>query len=147
MKAVYLRLKRPSSRFIHPVRHNSSPKRNRCSPSSPADHGWRGKLSKLGVPIEEKGISVELINIHTTVLPDEEAALKSIQTKMRGDCQGQYHCDGETALHKWRSRHFPVPIEYIGTKDTFGESNTRSLPDEVWFDALNIIEAVEKVSK
>ncbi len=46
------------------------------------------------------------------------------------------------------SRHFPIPIEYIGTKDTFGESGT---PDQLLtkygLDTPNVIEAVEKVIK
>jgi len=44
------------------------------------------------------------------------------------------------------ARHHPVPIEYIGTQDTFGESGK---PDELLkkygLDSAHIVAAVEKV--
>ena len=44
------------------------------------------------------------------------------------------------------ARNFPVPIEFVGTKDTFGESGT---PDQLLkkygLDVPDIIAAAEKV--
>ena len=41
---------------------------------------------------------------------------------------------------------FPIPIEYVGTKDTFGESGTpNQLLAKYGLDTPNIIDAVEKV--
>jgi len=43
---------------------------------------------------------------------------------------------------------FPVPIEYVGTKDTFGESGTPvQLLAKYGLDTPFILEAVEKVMK
>ncbi|MBD0287612.1 MAG: transketolase family protein, partial [Flavisolibacter sp.] len=44
------------------------------------------------------------------------------------------------------AKHFPIPIEYIGTRDTFGESGT---PDQLLkkygLDVPDIITAAERV--
>jgi len=50
------------------------------------------------------------------------------------------------AVAQVAAKHFPIPIEYIGTKDTFGESGT---PDQLLkkfgLDIKDIVEAAEKV--
>jgi len=44
------------------------------------------------------------------------------------------------------AKHCPVPIEYIGTKDTFGESGTPTdLLKKYGLDTPFIVDAVEKV--
>ena len=44
------------------------------------------------------------------------------------------------------ARAFPIPIEYIGTKDTFGESGTpTALLKKYGLDTPDILKAVEKV--
>ena len=52
---------------------------------------------------------------------------------------------GDAIAHA-ASRHFPVPIEYVGTKDTFGESGT---PDQLLkkygLDVPDIVAAAERV--
>jgi transketolase len=44
------------------------------------------------------------------------------------------------------AKHFPIPIEYVGTRDTFGESGT---PDQLLkkygLDIPDIIAAAERV--
>ena len=43
-------------------------------------------------------------------------------------------------------KHFPVPFEFIGTKDTFGESGTPTqLLKKYGMDISDIVEAAEKV--
>jgi transketolase len=43
------------------------------------------------------------------------------------------------------AKHCPVPIEYIGTNDTFGESGTPTqLLQKYGLDTPNIVEAAKK---
>jgi transketolase len=50
------------------------------------------------------------------------------------------------AVAQVAARHFPVPIEYVGTKDTFGESGTpKDLLKKYGLDIPDIVKAAEKV--
>lgn len=108
------------------------------------------KAIEAGKALEEKGISVELINIHTIKPLDEEAVLNSIRKTKCAVTVEEHNILGGLgdSIAQVASRHFPIPIEYIGTNDTFGESGT---PDQLLtkygLDTPNIIEAVEKVIK
>ncbi len=105
---------------------------------------------KAGEILETKGIDAEIINIHTIKPLDTEAILKSVRktgcvvTAEEHNILGGL---GESVAHVLTTQ-FPVPQEFIGTKDTFGESGT---PDELMkkygLTAENIVEAVEKVIK
>jgi len=50
------------------------------------------------------------------------------------------------AVAQVAAKHFPVPFEYVGTRDTFGESGT---PDQLLkkyhLDVPDIVAAAEKV--
>jgi transketolase len=102
---------------------------------------------QAGVALEERGISVEVINIHTVKPLDEEAVLNSIR-KTRCAVTAEEHNIwgglGESIAHV-ATKHFPVPIEFVGTKDTFGESGT---PDQLLkkygLDVPDIIAAAER---
>ncbi|MGN6417145.1 MAG: transketolase family protein, partial [Pseudobacter sp.] len=108
------------------------------------------KAIEAGKALEEKGISVELINIHTIKPLDEEAVLTSIRKTKCAVTVEEHNVLGGLgdSIAQVASRHFPIPIEYIGTNDTFGESGT---PDQLLtkygLDTPNIIDAVEKVIK
>ncbi|RZS72361.1 transketolase family protein [Pseudobacter ginsenosidimutans] len=108
------------------------------------------KAIEAGRALEDKGISVELINIHTIKPLDEEAVLKSIRKTKCAVTVEEHNVIGGLgdSIAQVASRHFPVPIEYVGTNDTFGESGT---PDQLLtkygLDTPNVIEAVEKVMK
>ena len=103
---------------------------------------------QAGAALQEKGLSVEVINIHTIKPLDEEAVLASIKkTRCAVTCEEHNIIGGlGDAIAQTASKHFPIPIEYIGTKDTFGESGT---PDQLLkkygLDVPDIIEAAEKV--
>lgn len=98
--------------------------------------------------LEEKGISVDLINIHTIKPLDEAAVLASLK-KTRCAVTAEEHNIygglGESISHV-ASKYLPVPIELVGTKDTFGESGK---PEELLvkygLDAKHIAAAAEKV--
>ncbi len=52
------------------------------------------------------------------------------------------------AIGQAASKHFPVPIEYIGTNDTFGESGKpMDLLKKYGLDTPHIVAAAEKVIK
>lgn len=77
-----------------------------------------------------EGISCEVINIHTIKPLDEQAVLKSVK-KTRAVVVAEEHQRngglGDT-IANLLVHHDPVPMEYVGVKDSFGESGK---PDEL----------------
>ncbi|MEP6926429.1 MAG: transketolase family protein [Ginsengibacter sp.] len=105
------------------------------------------KAIEAGKILEEKGISVELINIHTIKPIDEAAIINSIQ-KTKCVVTAEEHNIlgglGDSIAHV-AAVNFPVPIEYVGTKDTFGESGKpEDLLKKYGLDTPDIIAAAEK---
>ncbi len=105
------------------------------------------KAIEAGRILEGQGLSVELINIHTIKPLDTEAILKSIKkTKCAVSCEEHniWGGLGDSIAHV-ASTNFPIPLEYIGTKDTFGESGK---PDELLtkygLDVADIVLAAQK---
>ena len=98
--------------------------------------------------LEEQGISVEVINIHTIKPLDKHAVIESItKTKCAVTAEEHNVLGGlGDSIAQLAARHHPVPIEYVGTNDTFGESGT---PDQLLkkygLDTPNIVEAAQKV--
>lgn len=106
------------------------------------------KAVEAGRILEEKGISVEVINIHTIKPLDEEAIIKSIQkTKCAVTCEEHNVLGGlGDSIAQVAARNYPIPIEYIGTNDTFGESGKPAeLLVKYGLDTPHIVAAVEKV--
>ncbi len=97
--------------------------------------------------LEEKGISVELINLHTIKPLDTEAIIKSLsKTRCAVTCEEHnvWGGLGESVAHV-AAQNVPVPIEFIGTQDTFGESGKPvELLKKYGLDTPNIVEAAEK---
>ena len=103
---------------------------------------------QAGAILEEKGISVEVINIHTIKPLDEEAVLNSIRKTKCAVTAEEHNIIGGLgdAIGQCASKHFPIPIEYVGTKDTFGESGTPAdLLKKYGLDVPDIVTAAEKV--
>ena len=106
------------------------------------------KAVEAGRILEEKGISVEVLNIHTIKPLDEEAIIKSIQkTKCAVTCEEHNVLGGlGDSIAQVAARNCPIPIEYIGTNDTFGESGKPAeLLVKYGLDTPHIVAAVEKV--
>lgn len=106
------------------------------------------KAIEAGKILEEKGISVELINIHTIKPLDEEAIIKSI-TKTKCAVTAEEHNIlgglGDSIAHV-AAKNFPIPIEYIGTNDTFGESGkAEELLEKYGLSTPDIVSAAQKV--
>jgi transketolase len=103
---------------------------------------------QAGVALQEKGISVEVINLHTIKPIDEEAILNSIRKTKCAVTAEEHNIYGGMgdAVAQVAAKHFPIPIEYIGTKDTFGESGTPAdLLKKYGLDVPDIIAAAERV--
>jgi len=108
------------------------------------------KAIEAGEQLAEKGISAEIINIHTIKPLDAEAILKSV-TKTKCVVTAEEHqMNGGLgdSVAQLLSRHLPTPQEFVAVNDSFGESGT---PDQLMtkygLDTINILDAVEKVMK
>lgn len=102
---------------------------------------------QAGIALEEKGISVEVVNIHTIKPLDEEAVLASLRKTKCAVTAEEHNIIGGLgdAIAQVAAKHFPVPIEYVGTRDTFGESGTPAqLLKKYGLDIPDIIAAAEK---
>jgi len=103
---------------------------------------------QAGAALQEKGISVEVINIHTIKPLDTEAVLTSIRKTKCAVTVEEHNVIGGLgdAIGQVAARNFPIPIEYIGTQDTFGESGKpEDLLKKYGLDTPFIIAAAEKV--
>lgn len=98
--------------------------------------------------LAEKGISVELINMHTIKPLDEQAILTSLR-KTRCVVTAEEHMRhgglGD-AVAQVLARELPSPQEYVAVNDSFGESGTpMELMTKYGIDTIHIVEAVQKV--
>jgi transketolase len=98
--------------------------------------------------LQEAGISVEVINIHTIKPLDNDAILKSVKktgcivTAEEHNFLGGL---GESVARVLAENH-PTPQEFVATQDTFGESGTPAqLMEKYGLNAEAIIRAVKKV--
>lgn len=103
---------------------------------------------QAGAILQEKGISAEVINIHTIKPLDEEAILNSIRKTRCAVTAEEHNIIGGLgdAIAQVAAKNLPIPIEYVGTKDTFGESGTPvQLLKKYGLDIPDIVAAAEKV--
>jgi transketolase len=106
------------------------------------------KAIEAGKILEEKGISVEIINIHTIKPLDVDAIIKSITKTKCAVTAEEHNIIGGLgdSVAQVAVKNFPIPIEYIGTKDTFGESGKPlELLKKYGLDTPDIVAAAEKV--
>jgi transketolase len=97
--------------------------------------------------LKEKGISAEVINIHTIKPLDAEAVLKSIQKTGCAVSAEEHNIIGGLgdSIAQVAAKNKPIPQEYVGTNDTFGESGTPTqLLEKYGLDAAHIVQAAEK---
>ncbi|MCX2838679.1 MULTISPECIES: transketolase family protein [Salinimicrobium] len=100
--------------------------------------------------LEEKGISAEVINIHT-IKPLDEAAILASVGKTGCVVTAEEHNIlgglGESVARTLTHNH-PAPQEFVATMDTFGESGTpEQLMEKYGLNAAAIVKASEKVIK
>ena len=100
--------------------------------------------------LEDKGISVDLINIHTLKPIDKEAIIESakktgaiITVEEHNIYGGLGEAVANVVVH-----NYPVPMEFIGINDVFGESGkVDELYEKYGLTAENIIKTAEKLLK
>ena len=98
--------------------------------------------------LEKSKIEVLVINSHTIKPMDEQAVIKAAKITGAVVTVEEHQITGGLggAVSEVLSRNFPVPIEFVGMPDSFGESGT---PDELLekygMKAKSIVEAVKKV--
>jgi len=106
------------------------------------------KAIEAGRILEEKGYSGELINIHTIKPLDTEAVLQSIRKTGCAVTVEEHNIIGGLgdSIAQVAAAHHPIPIEFIGTNDTFGESGKPTeLLTKYGLDTPFIVAAAEKV--
>lgn len=100
--------------------------------------------------LDKKGISCEIINIHTIKPLDEKAVLESVSKTKAVVTAEEHMMNGGLgdSIAQILSRKLPTPIEMVAVNDKFGESGT---PEELLtkydIDTDNIVSAVESVLK
>ncbi|HEY8389008.1 MAG TPA: transketolase family protein [Parasegetibacter sp.] len=98
--------------------------------------------------LEEKGISVELINIHTIKPLDTEAVINSIKKTRCAVTVEEHNIIGGLgdSINQVAVKACPIPVEMVGTNDTFGESGKpEELLQKYGLDTPHIVAAAEKV--
>jgi len=105
---------------------------------------------QAAVELNEKGISAEVLDLHTIKPLDEEAIIASakktgcVVTAEEHNFLGGL---GESVARTLAENH-PTPQEFVATQDTFGESGTPAqLMDKYGLNSAAIIKATEKVMK
>ena len=103
---------------------------------------------EAGHLLAEKGISVELINIHTIKPLDVQAILNSVRKTRAVVTAEEHQMNGGLgdSICQLLARELPTPLEMVAVNDSFGQSGT---PDELMkeygLDAAHIVAAVERV--
>jgi transketolase len=108
------------------------------------------KAIEAGHKLAEKGINAEIINIHTIKPLDAKAILESVRKTGCVVTAEEHQMNGGLgdSIAQLLARELPTPLEMVAVNDSFGESGT---PDQLMtkygLDAVNIVEAVERVIK
>ncbi len=107
---------------------------------------WKAILA--GHILAEKGISAEIINIHTIKPLDSEAILKSVaKTRCVVSCEEHNRLGGlGDSIAQLLVKNTPLPMEYVAVDDTFGESATPDqLMEKYGLTENDIVAATERV--
>tara|TARA_Y100000385_G_scaffold135020_1_gene140239 strand:+ start:419 stop:1354 length:936 start_codon:yes stop_codon:yes gene_type:complete len=97
--------------------------------------------------LNEKGISAEIINIHTIKPLDEAAILESVKKTKCALTAEEHMLNGGLgeSIAQCLSRNLPSPLEMVGVNDTFGESGKpKDLMVKYGLDSKSIVAAAEK---
>ena len=103
---------------------------------------------EAGIILESKGISAEIINIHTIKPLDEAIILESISKTKCVVTAEEHQMNGGLgdSIAQLLSRKMPTPLEMVAVDDKFGESGK---PEELMIkyglDTPSIVKAAEKV--
>lgn len=150
---VYLRFGRPSVPiFVKPDANFQIGKADLLIPGSDVTIIACGHLVWKAIEaakiLAEKGISAEVINMHTIKPLDAQAVLNSVsKTKCVVTAEEHmFHGGLGDSIAQLLSQKLPTPQEYVAVNDSFGESGT---PEELMvkygIDTPNIVSAAQKV--
>ncbi len=106
------------------------------------------KAIEAGQILDEMGISVEIINIHTIKPLDEEAVLQSVNKTNCVVTAEEHMMNGGLgdSIAQLLALKRPTPLEMVAVNDTFGESGKgEDLMTKYNINTPNIVEAVQKV--
>jgi transketolase len=98
--------------------------------------------------LSEKGIRVELINMHTIKPLDTEAILRSVKKTGCVVTAEEHMLNGGLgdSVAQFLSQNLPIPQEFVAVNDTFGESGTpMELMTKYGIDKQNVVDAAMKV--
>ncbi len=98
--------------------------------------------------LDGKGISAEIINIHTIKPLDVEAVIASVRKTKSVVTAEEHQMNGGLgdSIAQVLAQHFPAPMEMVAVQDSFGESGTpEQLLKKYGLDTPNIVAAAEKV--
>jgi len=94
--------------------------------------------------LAEKGISAEVINIHTIKPLDEEAIIRSVSKTRCAVSAEEHMMNGGLgdSIAQTLARRMPTPLEMVAVNDVFGESGTpNDLMVKYGLDTPNIVDA------
>jgi len=97
--------------------------------------------------LEAKGVSVEVINMHTIKPFDAQAIIKSLSKTGCVVTAEEHQRNGGLgdSVAQVASQNCPVPQEYVAVNDTFGESGKPlELLEKYGLSTVNVIAAAEK---
>ncbi|PRX46826.1 transketolase family protein [Salegentibacter salegens] len=100
--------------------------------------------------LSEKGISADVINIHTIKPLDAEAIIKSVKKTGCVVTAEEHNFLGGLgeSVARTLAENNPAPQEFVATQDTFGESGTpEQLFEKYGLNSESILKAAEKVIK
>lgn len=101
--------------------------------------------------LDERGIKVDVINLHTIKPINEQLVIKYAKLSGAVVTVEEHQVIGGlgSAVAEVLVKNFPVPMEFVGVEDSFGESalNPRELWQKFGLTKENIIEKVMKVIK
>ena len=98
--------------------------------------------------LKKKGISVDLINMHTIKPLDHSAILDSVRKTGCIVTAEEHMANGGLgeAVAQVLSRNYPCPQEFVAVNDSFGESGKpMDLMDKYGIGTSNLVSAVERV--
>ena len=98
--------------------------------------------------LEKENIKIKVLNIHT-IKPLDVEAIEKLARETRAIVTVEEHQIAGglgSAVAEYLAKVYPVPIEFVGVKDVFGQSGTPSeLIEHYGMGEKDISEAVEKV--
>ena len=106
------------------------------------------KAIEAGKALAEKGISAEIINVHTIKPLDEETVLNSIRKTKCVVTAEEHMMNGGLgdSIAQLIVRTMPTPLEMVAVDDVFGQSGKgEELLTKYNINTPNIISAAEKV--